>query len=402
MSIPLDRLYNFLYDRCNRNFLIYHFYPHGSKKPNDVQMLKSIVATTSECVLLPEVVFHDQELLQFDLWHEYHKSFVIPGTTHSRLKTRTSHLNIHDKLLLVHSEKNSPELKKFEDDGAIGVYYWSHALIARDWFRYAEHDPSLTNIAVKNKKFLIYNRAWSSTREYRLTFFEKLIKNNLQDLCLTSFSPTDTGIHYTKHQFKNRKLEISNFEIEKMFPLNTYPSHASADYESNDYRATNVEIVLETIFDDSRIHLTEKSLRPIAVGHPFIICGTTGSLNYLKEYGFKTFSNFWSEEYDTITDPVDRLECIIKLMKYLQSTDIDWEEVKKITSYNQQWFFSNSFHDQIVNEFNTNLNAGLDKLDKFKSGKYFLRNYNFKKSISVVGERLPELYHEIYNMLTNN
>jgi hypothetical protein len=47
--------------------------------------------------------------------------------------------------------------------------------------------------------------------------------------------------------------------------------------------------VAETVFD-TRIHLTEKTLRPIACGHPFILAAGPGSLKYLQTYGFRTFS----------------------------------------------------------------------------------------------------------------
>lgn len=374
MSIPLDRLYNFLHDHCDRDVLIYRFFPHGSKKPSDLGLLKSPDDVTHMSTF-PTLIFHDQEPLQFDLWPAYSEHFLIPGVPHPRLKAYAFQMSLYDKVLLVHSEKNSIELQKFEDDGAIGVYYWSHALIAQDWFRYAQHDPLLNQTTQKTKSFLIYNRAWTGSREYRLKFFELLVKHDLQSSCLTSFNPIDSETHYTDHKFKNQSFKISNVAMENIFPPNTYPSHASADYEGNDYVATRVEVVLETLFDDSRLHLTEKTLRPIATGHPFILCATPGSLTYLKDYGFKTFDNFWDESYDSIIDPVQRLECIIELMKYLKNKDIDWNAVKTIANFNKSRFFSKDFSDQILNELKENLNAGIEEIEKFKSKKVFLRNY---------------------------
>jgi hypothetical protein len=48
--------------------------------------------------------------------------------------------------------------------------------------------------------------------------------------------------------------------------------------------------------------LTEKALRPIACGQPFILAATPGSLQYLRSYGFKTFSGYIDETYDTIQE----------------------------------------------------------------------------------------------------
>ena len=42
-----------------------------------------------------------------------------------------------------------------------------------------------------DKIFLMYNRAWSGTREYRLRFVDLLINSDLQEYCRTSFNPID-------------------------------------------------------------------------------------------------------------------------------------------------------------------------------------------------------------------
>jgi hypothetical protein len=221
----------------------------------------------------------------------------------------------YDKILLTHSEKNSPNLHWYENNGVIGVYWWSHATIARDWFRYAEHDPAIDH---RNPQtlFLIYNRAWSGTREYRLCFAELLIQLGLTNYCQTSINPIEPelNIHYAQHKFTNLAWQPTHV-LEDYFPINNTCSHYSADFDIADYNNTNIEVVLETLFDDSRLHLTEKSLRPIACAQPFILAGTHGSLEYLRSYGFKTFGDIWNEHYDQVKDPKERLLCIADVMQ---------------------------------------------------------------------------------------
>jgi hypothetical protein len=53
-----------------------------------------------------------------------------------------------------------------------------------------------------------------------------------------------------------------------------------------------------------------------------------GTLNLLKELGFKTFNNWWDESYDTITDPVKRLESVYQLSIKILSKD--YNQLKKI------------------------------------------------------------------------
>ena len=113
-------------------------------------------------------------------------------------------ISLYDKTIITHSELNSKEVIKYQNNGYIPVFFWSHGIIAKDWFRYAEHDQRLVPPELPKYDFLIYNRAWSGTREYRLKFVELLKTSNLISHCLTSFCPVDSDIHYKDHVFKNQ------------------------------------------------------------------------------------------------------------------------------------------------------------------------------------------------------
>ena len=193
MSVPLDRLYNFLHDVVDHDITIYRFWPHGSKKLENLLPLVSL-PSWHKSLTTPHVIFHDQEPLNFRYWtdHEFvqiweklnpdlpvHVSEYVDYqiSTHLRGLTPT---NLYDYVVLVHSEKNSKEVDTYSQHGFLPVYYWSHAVIAADWFRYAKQDPDLVYCTDQiTHDFLIYNRAWSGTREYRLKFAEQLVNTNL-------------------------------------------------------------------------------------------------------------------------------------------------------------------------------------------------------------------------------
>ena len=59
----------------------------------------------------------------------------------------------------------------------------------------------METLADPKYKFLIYNRAWSGTREYRLKFADLLISNQLTEYCSTSVRTTDNGIYYQDYNF---------------------------------------------------------------------------------------------------------------------------------------------------------------------------------------------------------
>ena len=67
MSVPLDRLYNFLYNVCNRDdLIIYGFFPHGSRKLEDITVLQNIKNTSwTAGMTAPALIFHDQEPLKY-------------------------------------------------------------------------------------------------------------------------------------------------------------------------------------------------------------------------------------------------------------------------------------------------------------------------------------------------
>jgi len=257
------------------------------------------------------------------------------------------------------------------------VYYWSHALIAADWFRYAKHDSLLDyNHELIDQDFLIYNRAWTGSREYRLLFAELLAKSGLVQKCQTTFAPTDNGKYYTNHQFKNASLSITSTDLHEIFEPNQHSSSASADYNSFDYQRSGIEVVLETLFDDSRWHLTEKTLRPIACGKPFILAATAGSLQYLKNYGFETYGKYINEDYDQITDPRARLQSIIAEMKRISELPIEqkktlWKNLHIIAKKNQQRFFSAEWQQGVEQEFYHNLDHAMTTMKKNCTGKYW-------------------------------
>jgi hypothetical protein len=377
MSIPIDRLYNYLDSLCNHDVLIYRFFPHGSKNLDDCKPIKNTLTRYKkfgELLKLQVLVCHDQEPLAFDqLYREFKINCPdnIPRNPFRGLLAEYDYCNVYDKVILCHSELNSKEVEKFKQHGCIDVYYWSHALISRDWFRYAEHDSTLLKKNQVQKQFLIYNRAWSNSREYRLKFSELLVQHNLINQCLTKFNPVDQGMHYRDYEFKNPSFQVANYGLENYFQLNHSHSASSADFDIDDYASTEIEVVLETLFDDTRNHLTEKSLRPIACGQPFILVSTPGSLEYLKNYGFETFSDVFDESYDKELDPLSRLEKIIKLMKNMKNlTDSEKTQLYDIALRNKQRFFSAEFQQVVVDEFTKNLDSAMVEMKNHCLGSF--------------------------------
>lgn len=386
MYIPLDQIYNYLGGLIAPNTIIYRFSRHGSKKVHDLSLLKYPTIRWIDCGQEPPpvIIMYDQEPLDFDFYNptylrenlpswltnnNLHAGQFFAGSVDIQKFWCESNLGficsacyswtLHDKNIIVHSELRSKETDKYQAIGLEPVYWWSHAVIAQDWYRYAQHDPYLKSLPkLYDLDFNIYNRAWSGTREYRLKFTDLIIDNELVSASNIKFNPTDNNINYQQHQFQNSKFKPNN-KLEQL-PPNLSDSASSADYSSADYAQCWFDIVLETLFDDTRLHLTEKILRPIACGKPFILAATQGSLQYLRDYGFHTFDGIIDESYDLESDPIKRLEAIIAVMKQIHAWSPEQKlsaaiKITAVTRHNQQLFFSDRFTNHVLQEFKTNM-----------------------------------------------
>ena len=162
--------------------------------------------------------------------------------------------------------------------------------------------------------------------------------------------------------------------MHNFFPANTHTANASADYHGPDYATSGIEVVLETLFDDTRWHLTEKALRPIACGRSFLLMAAPGSLQYLRQYGFETFSGLLDESYDTIQNPRQRLQAVITEMSRVanlpQQEKIQlFVKLNQVAEHNKHHFFNN-FFDRVKQEYISNIDHAITIMNQYKTGKH--------------------------------
>jgi len=388
MYIPLDNLYEWVAGEFPGT-LIYRFFPHGSKNLGDLQQVDRRYGHLSwyDFLHLVPTICHDQEPLNHSLyqlstqdlestcrtaWPAVQEFSVMKDSPEfwqhiaQRNMTGILRTSLADRVILLHSEVNSPELPKYQDV-AVGAYWWSHAAIARDWYRFAQRDIRLPQDPDHDfaLDFNIYARAWTGTREYRLAFLHQVQQAQLLPHSRITFNPVDQGQHYSQHQWQQSKFEC----VPDLAALgsSTVASSASATYDYEHYQQCAFDVVLETLFDDSRVQLTEKVLRPIACGQPFLLVSTPGSLKYLHSYGFQTFGHLINESYDQITDPAQRMASIVaEMSRIARMTPVQkkelWRNALAVAQYNKQHFFSEKFIKQVTTELYTNVHAAYQEI----------------------------------------
>jgi len=122
--------------------------------------------------------------------------------------------------------------------------------------------------------------------------------------------------------------------------------------QAEPYRDTYFSVVTETVFgESSHSFRTEKIVKPLAMGHPFIAVANAGYYRDLQNLGFQTFSHVIDESFDQIDSSMDRAERIIAVVNDLCQQDLAsfLDSCYNVCKYNQQHLME--LREQIRNEF---------------------------------------------------
>lgn len=123
---------------------------------------------------------------------------------------------------------------------------------------------------------------------------------------------------------------------DNLFPNRIFNYNMIAGPERKSYNDYFLEVVAETDIL-STDWITEKTVKNLYIGKPFIIMGGVGSLECIRSYGFKTFSPWIDETYDTIKNTHLRLEAIKREIDRVAMISIDsiYHELLPILEHNR-------------------------------------------------------------------
>jgi len=124
-----------------------------------------------------------------------------------------------------------------------------------------------------------------------------------------------------------------------------------------------LNIILETHYDVDNtggIFLTEKTFKPIKNCQPFVLFGAPGSIQQLRNMGYRTFDHVINHDYDFIQDNSKRWTVVLDEIKRLMSTDLHYvyTSCKDDLIWNQELFLGskNSRVSTLINHLLTNAN----------------------------------------------
>jgi hypothetical protein len=188
-------------------------------------------------------------------------------------------------------------------------------------------------------------------------------------VCPAENTPISKIAKHYQDRYPNIVDVVDKMDLPKLFPNEGTPRMSSCWLDQFDPCAESlVYHVTETVYTGRRLHLTEKSFKPIALGMPFILTATAGSLAYLRSYGFQTFGKFWDESYDLETDDFIRAEKVAAVLKQLddlsaqQKQDL-FQSCWPVIEHNWNWFY----HGGLESVLWTELTGMLDSVRTYLS-----------------------------------
>ena len=231
----------------------------------------------------------------------------------------------------------------------------------KGWF-YGEHLAKIELDDVKKFEYLYGNFVSNST--YPRLLLGSYLHQNYRDKTLQTFrrNPRDPGqavdLDLDKLMFECADPEvltqiasfINHLPLELEQGLKEHPMTNISAGEDGDAINRNIlswynkffcDVVTETFFSGTTFFPTEKITRPLLCKNPFIVHGPIGYLKHLRSLGFKTFSKYWSEDYDHLQG-YSRCKEMYNVICHISKMDVDsvYQDMLPILQHNREHLLS--------------------------------------------------------------
>ncbi len=145
-----------------------------------------------------------------------------------------------------------------------------------------------------------------------------------------AFLSHDSQIEHTYRFWKERTMVLADKPVLEVHDDDRLIT-------SQMYKETFFSLVSETLFgeDKDQLFITEKTFKPIAYRHPFMIVGSMGTLRHLRYLGYETFPEMFDESYDQEYDPKKRFSIILRNLENWYQLTRD-EKIQKYNSVREK------------------------------------------------------------------
>jgi len=373
--IRIDEIYNntfWPWIRKNRTgFRVFHCDPFGRSDPDSV-----INYSNDDHYEYNYIFFFDQEPIHLNIHTatfeqvvklnaEIHSGWHImdcvayDSSNGKKVVTKIPKSpGLVDTGYLCTSERDSENVEAIcKQFGWKPLYYFFHGWAALDWYRGYDRTFLITpwNERSITRTFIVPNRIVAGERQHRLEMLYHIFKTGMLDnhISCPEICPAENiSIYDAIKPLATKYPDIQQVFAEQSLPINfagetDHPMHSCWLSLFDQCAESLLYLVTETVATGRRHHITEKTFKPIAMGMPFVIVGTKGSLEYLRSYGFRTFEGIWDESYDSAEDDV-RIARIASLLRSLDELTPEgkqdlFNQAKEIIEHNWNHFYNGGF-----------------------------------------------------------
>ena len=179
--------------------------------------------------------------------------------------------------------------------------------------------------SISNPAAYSYNSLNRVYRSHRGSHLYKLSKDKILENGLVSANEVRPDDRYAALV---AGVNIADFYdiMQKNYPKyvdgNWTVRNAANQYNIDIYKNSIMSVITETIFFEDVVFLTEKIFKPMTMGHPLILFASAGTLNGLRELGFRTDWCGIDPSYNDIKDHVERFNATHQVV-------LDWVNLSR-------------------------------------------------------------------------
>lgn len=359
--IRIDEIYNNTFwpwiDRNKTGTRVFFCDPPGRSDPDSLFNLGR-----DDVIETDYVFFHDQEPIHMDL----HKPLF------DDVVRRNKDIWAKPQGHVVISELGEFVDQLVDTYGWKTHYYFYHGWACQDWFR--GYDKTFLIPRARDRAptrtFMSPNRIVAGKRDHRVLFLYNVFKNRLDHNWISaprvcSYENVDISVIAQKYcnTYPDIEQVFNAAELPKLFP-GEEQQHMTSCWLTNFNESADslVYVPTETVYFGRRLHITEKTFKAIALEMPFVLVAPAGSLEYMRQYGFKTFGDMFDESYDEETDDFRRIERVTDLLKQLDSLSVkERQQIHRaclpIVEHNYNHFYNGGLTEILWGELTGMLNG---------------------------------------------
>lgn len=210
------------------------------------------------------------------------------------------------------------------DDLPSATYFSEHEF----FFRHVNRDQWYINLHGRKYEFTVLNRVhkWWRAAVMSDLRVHGILENSLWSYNCVSLKEDDYEANPIEVDVYDElwRDRMHEFVLDGPFHCDKFSTKQQNDHHEINaelYTQSYFQIIIETHFDADQsggTFITEKTWKPIKYGQPFVVIGPVGTLQALRDDGYRVFDSVLDNSYDTITDNTQRYIAVRKLLEYIQ------------------------------------------------------------------------------------